>query len=254
MKTSTDLGLNRTGIGTSPLQSKELIQGAQSATPSATGTEQGLAEVRIAYAHEANPVGTLPPPPSLKGMAKTALQALKGQKPTVLLDKLGERAAFERTGTRLYEGLISKFDAYGTWEGGPTRADLARIHREELAHFGLVVQAIERLGADPTVMTPSADIAAVASMGLVQVISDPRTSLRESLEAILIAELTDNDCWENLVKLTRAAGQDEIADAFAKALAEERVHLVNVRAWVAAGVGREAHLKLEAEPAQPVQP
>jgi hypothetical protein len=48
----------------------------------------------------------VPPPTSMKGMAKSALQALKGEKATVLIDKLAERLAFERTGTRLYETLI----------------------------------------------------------------------------------------------------------------------------------------------------
>jgi hypothetical protein len=33
---------------------------------------------------------------------------LGGKEPIVFLDKLGERAAFERSGTRLYETLIAK--------------------------------------------------------------------------------------------------------------------------------------------------
>ena len=64
----------------------------------------------------------MPPPTSLKGVAKTAVDMLKGSKPTVFIDKLGERAAFERTGTRLYQGALAKFDVLGSWDGGPTRA------------------------------------------------------------------------------------------------------------------------------------
>lgn len=251
MKESTDLGLNRTGIQTSPIDAKEAAEYAARVLPSSSGTEVAISVVRKAYAEEAQPLGTLPPPGTLKGMAKSAMEALKGQKPTVLLDKLGERAAFERTGTRLYEGLLSKFDSYGSWDGGPTRADLERIHREELAHFGLVVKAIEQLGADPTAMTPSADLAAVASKGVVAIITDPRTNLRESLEAILIAELVDNDCWENLIKLARGYGQEDMAKGFEQALLEERDHLLNVRSWVTSGVAKDARVPMEAMPAQP---
>lgn len=32
---------------------------------------------------------------------------VKGDSPTILLDKLGERLAFKRTGTRLYDALIT---------------------------------------------------------------------------------------------------------------------------------------------------
>ena len=38
-------------------------------------------------------------------MLKTALNKLVGVSPEVLIDKLGERLAFERTGTRLYDAL-----------------------------------------------------------------------------------------------------------------------------------------------------
>lgn len=250
MSESSKLGMNRTGIQTSPIQSAEMAAAAQKSTPTSAGTEQLVADVRISYAKDkdAEPVGNVPPPGTLKGMAKTALKAMQGQKPTVLVDKLGERAAFERTGTRLYEGLLSKFDAYGSWEGGPTRGDLEQFHREELEHFGLVVKAIQQMGADPTVMTPSADVHAVASEGVMKVITDARTDLRQSLEAILIAELADNECWDNLIKLARASGQDSMAEGFERAYMEEQRHLHHVRAWISAGIGKDAHVPMDQSP------
>jgi hypothetical protein len=39
MKEPTDIGFNRTGIGTSPIDSKELIQGAEQSVPSSPGDE-----------------------------------------------------------------------------------------------------------------------------------------------------------------------------------------------------------------------
>ena len=107
-QTVADVGMNRTGIKTSPIDSKDIIQEAARATPSSPGDGQGILDVRKQYAREAaEGLGSVPPPSSLKGMAKTAVDMLKGGKPTVFIDKLGERLAFERTGVRLYEGALS---------------------------------------------------------------------------------------------------------------------------------------------------
>ena len=44
-----------------------------------------------------------------------------GGQPTLLMDKLGERLAFEHAGARLYEALLSKHRAYGSFDGRPER-------------------------------------------------------------------------------------------------------------------------------------
>lgn len=231
----SDRILNRTGIGMSPVQGPEMLNGTADprlSAPSSAGDEHELERVRSDYASQAEPLGSMPPPSSLKGIAKTALALLKGKQPTVLLDKLGERLAFERTGSRLYEALLAKHDAFGSWEGGPTRAALAAIHDDELRHFQLLTAVVESLGADPTVMTPSADLAAVESCGLLQVLTDSRTNLMQGLHAILVAELADRDGWQALCELARVLGMDELARQFQSALMDEERHLAAVRSWV----------------------
>jgi ferritin-like protein len=245
-KTTSDVGLNRTGIQTSPIDSKEAIEGARAGLPSSPGTEVGIAEVRILYAKESGGLGSVPVPATLKGMFTTAKEMLKGTKPTVFIDKLGERAGFERTGVRLYEAALSKYDVYGTWPGGPSRVQLEKIMNEELAHFALVRDAIETLGADPTALTPCANLSAVASKGIPAVLTDPRTNLIQCLEALLIAELTDNAGWELLIELAQGLGQTELVNQFEQALATEAEHLMLVRRWLTAGVTGEARV---AEPA-----
>ncbi|QDE80634.1 ferritin-like domain-containing protein [Myxococcus xanthus] len=241
MKTTTsDMGRNRTGVATSPIDSADIIQEAQKHQPSHLGDGSLLLQVRKIYARESEGLGSVPPPTSLKGVAKTAVEALKGSKPTVFIDKLGERLAFERSGTRLYEGALAKFDVYGSWEGGPTREGLEKIYNDELSHFLMLTEALKSLGADPTAMTPSADVTAVVSQGLPLLISDPRANLRQSLEALLVAELTDNACWEMLIELARDLGHDTLADRFQLALDSEGQHLLWVRGWLAAGVSVEA--------------
>ena len=68
---------------------------------------------------------------------------------------------------------------------------------------------------------PLADTSAVASIGLMQVIADPRMTVAQSLHAIHVAELADTDGWQLLIKLARHMGQDDIADRFQTALEEQ---------------------------------
>jgi rubrerythrin len=216
---------NRTGALRSPRLSADLADGALQTVPP-SGTAQLIADVRIEYAKEADPAGTMPPP------APRAPRAAAQRSSLVFVDKLGERLAFERSGVRLYDALLSKYDAFGTWTGGPDREDLEQIRAEELNHFLLLRGVLEAIGGDPTAVTPSANLHGVIASGLPKVLTDPRTDLAESLEAILVAELVDNDCWENLVDLAEAVGQDELARRFSDALDEERDHLRWVRAWL----------------------
>jgi rubrerythrin len=241
-KTTSDVGLNRTGIQTSPIDSKEAIEGARAGLPSSPGTEALIAEVRIAYARESEGLGSVPVPATLKGMLTTAKEMIKGTKPTVFIDKLGERAGFERAGVRLYEAALSKFDVHGTWVGGPSREQLEKIMNEELAHFALVRDVIEKLGADPTALTPCADLVSVASKGLPEVLADPRTNLVQCLEALLMAELTDNAGWEMLIELAQGLGQTQLVEQFEQALDAEAEHLMLVRRWLTAGVAGEARV------------
>lgn len=252
-KRPTEMGLtNRTGIGMSPLAAKDVAEFAarrsQNVSAKSGAPTKTMTELRVELVRQANPVGTMPPPTSLKGVAKTALDKLKGKQPTVLLDKLGERLAFERSGVRLYEALMVKLEAAGPHPGGPTREDLADMREDELRHFGIVKRAIEKLGGDPTTVTPCADVTAVESNGILQVLTDPRTTLNECLGAMLTIELTDNDAWELLMRLARESGHDELADGFEGALTEEQEHLVNVRRWVEAGIFGSAGIELEERP------
>ena len=79
--------------------------------------------------------------------------------------------------------------------------------------------------------TPCADVTGAESIGLLQVVSDPKTTVDQSLHAILVAELADNAGWEELIALAREMGQDDMTRQFEGALQEERQHLACVRRW-----------------------
>lgn len=215
-------GDNRTGIALHPEFAAEMLKGTQEFGPTSGGGPELLAENRVRVAAMSTPMGTMPP------VSSVPLEQL------ALLDKLGARLQFERTGTRLYEALISKLDAYGTFEGGPSREDLLQIRDEEHGHMQLVQALIVQIGGDPTVVTPCANLQAVASRGIGDVLMDPRTTLLECLDAILVAEMTDHESWELLVRLA-APTAAELEAKLQEAQETEAEHLVKVRAWLAAG-------------------
>jgi hypothetical protein len=208
---------------------------------------------RQSYITDADRVGSIPSPMSspTKGKKKaTAVTDVTG----VFLDKVGERIAFERTGTRLYDAVITKYLALTNTQaagaeaasagngadetsGAPFTGEaglrtLQKIRADELSHFLLLSECMRTLGGDPTAQTPCADVTATASMGLMQVVTDPRTTLAQSLGAILTAELTDNAGWELLSELAVQAGQPEMAERFGDALETEAEHLQIVRSWL----------------------
>ena len=240
MRQAPQLGNNRTGLQAAGDRGERMLEAPGEFLPSSPGTATAIAEVRVDYAREGESLGETPPPASLIDKAKSAMTAMTGGQPTLLMDKLGERLAFERAGARLYEALISKHRVYGAFAGGPGAEDLMHILGEEYEHADLLEKAITNLGGDPTALTPSANLADNMSKGLPQVLSDPRTDLLQSLEAIIVAELADNECWTALETLARQAGHDELAGQCRQATEHERDHLRKVRAWIAAGQGRPA--------------
>jgi bacterioferritin (cytochrome b1) len=136
----------------------------------------------------------------------------------------------------LYDALIVKFQSCDPAPIGVSGDDLAEIRADELAHYHLVVEAIRSLGGDPTAQTPSADVVGVGTMGLMQVLNDPRTTFSDCLNAMLTAELTDVDAWELLARLADDVGEENLAAQFREALLQENEHLQRVRAWYQASV------------------
>jgi rubrerythrin len=229
--------INRTGVGAAPELAEQMIAGPGEFPPSSEGSAQALAEVRVTYAQQTE-IFEGAKAAAGDGASQSAL--IEPGRSVLLMDKLGERLAFEHAGARLYEALVSKHRAYGDFAGGPGAEDLMQILGEEYEHAAMLEHAIAELGGDPTALTPSANLATNVSAGLPQVLTDPRTNLLQCLEAIVVAELADNECWTVLNALAREAGHEELAATCQQAIAHERDHLRKVRRWIAAGHGRSA--------------
>jgi ferritin-like protein len=233
-------GQNRTGAAINPKDIDLMLDAVRELSPQKPISTLRMDVERQTYIAEAERVGSIPP---LEGIPKSKRNGTEAGAAglSVLLDKLGERIAFERTGTRLYGALITKHlalmnageDPLSPAIDGETAADtLQRIRAEELEHFRLLCDLVSGLGGDPTAQTPCADVTAAASMGLMQVITDPRTTLAQCMNTILTAELTDNAGWELLIELAEGAGYDEMTEQFTQALQAEQQHLTVIRGWL----------------------
>ncbi|HUR88366.1 MAG TPA: ferritin-like domain-containing protein [Ramlibacter sp.] len=251
---ATTIGMNRTGSALSPVDVKAMTDAADVFSPAVAVDTTAAEAERLVYINESDAVGSIPPPASMKGMLKAGMEKAKGANPSVFMDKLGERIAFERGGTRLYEALITKYQALHALgqevlppaeslasPDGSTVASVAgeqplqtlvRIRGDELDHFKMLGEAMLKLGGDPTALTPCADVTATSTMGILQVVTDPRTTFAQCLNAMLTAELADTAGWELLIQLADDAGESELAGLFLGALTQEQEHVAIVKGWL----------------------
>ena len=137
MKKAATIGKNRTGIQMSPKDIEKMLSAmdTQLAAPSSPGDESALASLRASYIAEAEPVGTLPPPATLKGAAKSGAQMMMGERPQLLLDRLGvsrgdiRRLASPQAGAAhdervdaipaTYQNIVAALQALGSDQVGP---------------------------------------------------------------------------------------------------------------------------------------
>ncbi len=229
------MGSNRTGVQMSPLDARRMHEQHVEVAPAAPQWPGAAAsaDLRARYIVDAAPLGSVPPPGSVKGVLNTGVAMISGNSPQLLLDKLGERLAFERTATRICDLLITKVRATQGDSGDALLPldILLNMRDQEAGHFALVARCIEDIGGDSTAQTPGADLVGVESTGLLQAVGDPRTTVVQSLHALLISELADNSGWEMLVALASTHRHTAMLRDFERALERERAHLQTVKAW-----------------------
>jgi len=229
-------GFNRTGAQTSPLalRSMQSYADEQAALPlPADGAARGIAAVRLAHAREAGEVGSVPMPGAITAAFTVVAAHLEGDAPELLVDKLGERLAWARSSVRLYQALMDKMAALAaTAPAQPLQAaELRPLRDEALEHMHIAASALDSLGADSSALTPSAAISALVTNGVMQVLTDPRTTLHQCLEAILTVELADESSWELLMRLAETAGQEELLRHFHRAFRHDHAHVQKLKHW-----------------------
>lgn len=243
MEQAMKLGANKTGIDMSPIHAREMLDGIENIPLAQNGLDHdGVAEgmlpgektLKETCLEEAGPLGSVPLPATIKGVAKSLLKAATGHHPEVFINKLGERLAYERSGVRVYDALIAKCECTITSGMAEQKIDIEKLKEfraQEAQHFHMLTEAINSLGGDPTAQTPDADASGVGASGLMKVITDPRTTISQSLEAMLAIELADYAAWDLLIKLAEDMGLSSMAEKFRHALSQEDIHLIVVRQW-----------------------
>lgn len=229
MKESINFGMNKTGIQMSPRLTAAMLEGREEFQAPALDVSMSAARLKEESITESHPLGTVPLPGTAKGAFKAGLDKIRNARPEVLIDKLGERLAFERGGVRLYEALIVKCEAIMPDQSFDLLYD---FREEEAQHFRMIWSVMESLGADPTAQTPCADASGVAAFGLLQVLNDPRTTVAQCVQAILIAERADNDGWELLIRLAEEGGLRDEVVKFTEAKVTEENHVSHMKHWL----------------------
>ncbi len=137
----------------------------------------------------------------------------------VLLDKLSEFLMVEQGGLQLYtvaaarttnRQLKSRYDAFG---------------KETAHHRQVLVQLIERLGGDPSYISPTARVAQFKGAKLLESSSCVAGLSQEELEAndlenVLLAETKDHADWELLAQLVEQVDEPDVKQALEYAVAE----------------------------------
>jgi len=233
---------NRTGLRASADLAEKMKQASQSSSVE-VGADHGSDYVRQSFTHLRGNLGSVPRAAGRQPLAKininvpdpdSSIGQVYNKRAEQLTNKLGQRLALERAGARLYDALILKCETVADdFTLSVISVDLLKQFREEeVNHSCMLTAAMDHLGMDPTALTPDADASAIASLGLSKVLSEPRTTVLQCLEAIQTAELTDNVGWALLRELCLDLDLTQIADEFGRALAQEEVHAEMVTEWI----------------------
>ena len=70
MKNEIKMGKNRTGLQMSPKDGGKMLEGSDRTVPTSDGDEVELAKIRAPYISEADGLGSVPPPGTVKGVFK----------------------------------------------------------------------------------------------------------------------------------------------------------------------------------------
>jgi rubrerythrin len=137
----------------------------------------------------------------------------------VLLDKLSEFLMVEQGGLQLYTVARERCTVPAL------KKRYEEFLQETAQHRQVLVQLIERLGGDPSYISPTARLAQVKAQSLLQTaLAVDGLSAEEvqanDLENLLLAETKDHADWSLLSKLAEQADDPEVKQALQAVVAE----------------------------------
>ncbi len=145
-----------------------------------------------------------------------------------VIDVLGERLAFERSGVKLYDKILERMKTSKDPKVAKMLDQMQEHRDQEKEHEEWLEGCIRQLGGDDKKLTEKAHLVTRESKGIEEVIMKD-AELPHLFHALLAAELVDNAGWYLLVQLADEAGDSKAKREFKKRLHEEEEHLVLMR-------------------------
>ena len=161
--------------------------------------------------------------PNLPGMEK-----LGRKNPHKVIDLLKERLAFERSGVKLYDTLLSRLRLSGDSALESLIDQVEHQRDEEQEHGEWLEEQIRALGGDAYGPTEHSVLVQAESEGIERVVRRDQ-SIPHDFHALLTAELADHAGWDLLVQIADELGDSDAKKEFQKRLHEEEGHLLFVR-------------------------
>jgi hypothetical protein len=90
----TSLGSNLTGTALTPAALMAMNEASDELMPEEDIDTSEMEAQKLVAIAEADAVGSVPPPSSIKGAVKSGIARIKGGHPVIFMDKIGERIAF----------------------------------------------------------------------------------------------------------------------------------------------------------------
>jgi bacterioferritin (cytochrome b1) len=160
--------------------------------------------------------------------ARTVMGKLSKTNRGKLIDILSERLAFERSGVKLYDRVLTVLRAQHTDDLSRLIGKTQEYRDQEKEHEEWLEALIRDLGGTAHEETERSRLVTRESQGIEAVVkSEERWP--NLFHALVAAELVDNAGWELLVGLADQANDREVKREFKRRLHEEEEHLLFVR-------------------------
>jgi hypothetical protein len=174
--------------------------------------------------------GVLPVSPALRvpsgGLGQAVSSTLDTMRPSLLIERLIDRLISAQERVALYTAALTK--AVGVRD--TAQLVLERMGSDERQHCEVLRRHLVRLGFDPAFTPPVRE--GGDAKRILEIITNPRTSVSQALCALLGAALAAVGDWETLARTARDAHDERMAAEFEnlRVIAETHVQRIRDRA------------------------
>jgi hypothetical protein len=157
------------------------------------------------------------------GLGQAVLSTLDTMRPSLLIERLIDRLISAQERVALYTAALTKAVA----ARDTAQLVLERMGSDERQHCEVLRRHLVRLGFDPAFIPPARE--GGDAKRILQIIANPRTSVPQSLCALLGAALAAVGDWETLARTARDVHDERMAAEFENLRAIAETHVKQIR-------------------------